>query len=73
MRLGEAERWKFEKDMGTRSPLLYAVNRDTNLSYAAFIGCQGGAARADVIISKAQSPNKTVHDIQCDRDVYVDA
>ena len=73
MGLDETQLWNLEKDVGTRPPFLYVLNWDTNLSHAAFKGCQGGAARADVIVCEAQTPYEAVHDIQCDRDVYVDA
>lgn len=73
MGLNETETWNLEQDVGTRSPLSHVLYRDTDLGYATFKGCQGGAARADVIVCKAQSPDEAVHDIQCDRDVYVDA
>ena len=71
--LDETKIWNLEKDVGTRSPLLYVLDWDTNLSYAAFKWCQGGAARADVVVCKAHSPDEAVDDIQCDRNVYVDA
>ena len=73
MRLNETKVWDFEKDVGTRSPFLYVLDWDTNLSYAAFKGCQSGPARANVNVCKAQSSDQAVHDIQCYWDVYVDA
>lgn len=65
--------WNLEKDVGARSPFLHVLDRDTDLGYAPFKCCQGGVAKAEVIICEAQSPNEAVQDIQCDRDVYVDA
>ncbi len=62
-----------EKDVSTRSPMLYAVESDSDLSYAAFKGCQSGAARANVVVCIAQSPDEAVHDIQCYGNVNVDA
>ena len=73
MGLSETEVWNLEKDMGTRSPFLYVLNWNANLSYAAFKGCQGCAARTDVVVCKAQSPDEAVHNIQGNWDVYVDA
>lgn len=73
MGLDEIKVWNLQEDVGTRSPMFYVLEGDTDLSYAACKGCQGGAARADIIVSKAQSPDKAVYDEQRDRDVYIDA
>ena len=55
MGLNETEAWDLEKDVGTRPPFSYMLNWDTDFGYAAFKGCQGGPARVDVIVCKAQS------------------
>ena len=65
--------WNLEKDVSTRSPFLYVLHCDANLSYAAFKGGQCSAARAGVIVCKAHSPDDAVQNIQSDGDVYVDA
>lgn len=73
MGLDKTKVWDLQKDVGTRSPFSDVLNGKTNPSYAAFKGCQGGTARADVVVCTAQSSDEAVHDIQCDWDVYVHA
>ena len=73
MRLNQAKFGNLEKDMGSRSPFLYMLHLDSDLSHATFKGSQGGTARMDVVVCKAQSADQTVHDVQCDRNVYVNA
>lgn len=63
MGLDETQVWNLEEDVGPRFPVLQVLDRDTNLGYAAFKGCQGGAARADVVVCKAQSSNHAIHGI----------
>lgn len=53
MGLGKTKPWDLEKDVSTGSPSSYVLNWDPNLSHATFEGCQGGPARADVVVSKA--------------------
>ena len=71
MGLNQAKFGNLEKDMGSRSPFLYMLHLDSDFRHPTFKGGQSGTARLDVVVCKAQSADQTVHDIQCDGNVYV--
>ena len=63
MGLDETEVGNFEENVGARPPSLYMLDWDTDSSYAAFVGCQGGVPGANIVVCEAQSPNDAVYDI----------
>lgn len=73
MGLDETEVWDLEKNVGTRSPILYMLDWNTDFGHTTFEGCQGGATKASVIVCKAHRPNEAVYDVKRNRYVYVDA
>ena len=73
MGLNQTKFGNLEKDVGSRSPFLYMLHLDSDLRHATFKGGQCGTPRLDVVVCKAQSADQTVYDIQCDRNIYVNA